>query len=394
VSETRRYFDNAATSHPKPPGVLAAVQHYFAHVHASAGRGAYREAVASEQILRRCRDAIRRLFGGRDDDHVIFTLNGTDALNLAIKGLVRPGDHVVTTAMDHNSVLRPLSAMAERDGVTWTAVKPDPVTTRVTVDDVAAALRPNTRLVALNHASNVTGVLQPLDAIAALCRERGVRLLVDAAQSAGHVPIDFGATPIDLLACPGHKGLLGPLGTGLLLIRGGVEHALRTTREGGTGSVSESAAQPESLPDRFEAGSHNAVGIAGLLAGVEWIAGQGVAKLRRHEEEICGRMMAQLNAISGLRWFGPRAIDQRVAVFSVRISGIEPVELSAVLDSQFGVLSRSGLHCAPLAHQTIGTLDRGGTTRLSAGPFLTAEDVDAATAALRSAAEATHAVSR
>jgi cysteine desulfurase family protein len=378
----RRYFDNAATSYPKPPSVAAAVQHYFEHVHASAGRGVYREAVESRRIVDACRSALRKLFHARPTDHVVFTLNGTDALNLAIKAVVRPGDHVVTTCLDHNSVLRPLHALHEFAGISWTAVAVQPQTTLLDTDNVASALRPDTRLVVVNHASNVTGTLQPIEAIAALCRARGVPLLVDAAQSAGHVPLDFAGAGVDLLACPGHKGLLGPLGTGVLLIRDGVEQQMRTVREGGTGSESERPIQPESLPDRFEAGSHNAPGIAGLLAAVEWILDRGLAELRRHELDLIERLIERLDAIAGLTWFGPREPQQRVGVFSLRIDGLEPGELSAVLESEFGILSRSGLHCAPLAHEALGTLKTGGTTRLSLGPFLAAADIDAAADAL------------
>ncbi len=385
----RRYFDNAATSHPKPSGVARAVQRYFDEIHASAGRGAYREAVASGHVLDGGRDALRRLFGCSPADHVIFSLNGTDALNLAIKSVLRPGDHAVTTDMDHNSVLRPLAALAGRDNVAWTSVKADLRTTRVCPDDIVAALRPNTRLVAVNHASNVTGVIQPIDVIAETCRERGILFLVDAAQTAGHVPLDFGALPVDLLAFPGHKGLLGPLGTGALLIRAGVEEHMQTVREGGTGSESERPVQPDALPDRFEAGSHNAIGIAGLLAGVEWILERGVEQLRAHEVQLCGRMQEGLAACHDVRVFGPTDLDHRVGVFSVRVDGFEPAEISALFEQRFGVLSRSGLHCAPLAHQTIGTLDDGGTTRLSFGPFLTDADVDVALAALAELARGT-----
>jgi cysteine desulfurase/selenocysteine lyase len=378
----RRYFDNAATSYPKPPAVAQAVQDYFARVHASAGRGAYREALACERILDDCRAALRQLFYCRPDDHVIFTLNGTDALNLAIKGVVRPGDHVVTTCLDHNSVLRPLSALQEQAGVTWTAVPVDHDSTRLDPADLAQALRPQTRLVVVNHASNVTGVLQPLEPIAEICRTREVLLLVDGAQSAGHVPIDFGRLGLDLLACPGHKGLLGPLGTGLFLIRAGVENQMRTVREGGTGSHSERPIQPPTLPDRFEAGSHNAVGLAGLLAAVTWINERTVAALREHEVTLCRHLSARLDEIEGLWWFGPRRAEDRVGVFSVRLEGVEPQELSALLESEYGVLTRSGLHCAPLAHRTLGTLEKGGTTRLSLGPFTTLADVEAACAGL------------
>lgn len=377
----RLYLDNSATSHPKPPGVLAAVVDYFESVHASAGRGSYREAVASARLLERSRAALARLLNCGPDDQVIFALNGTDALNLAIRGVLRPGDHAVTTAMDHNSVLRPLSALAEQMGVRWTAVEVDPDTTRLDPARLAAALRPDTRLVVVNHASNVTGVLQPIADVAAVCRSRGVTLLVDAAQSAGHVPIDFAGGGIDLLAMPGHKGLLGPLGTGVLVIRAGVAERMRTVREGGTGSASEQPAQPDVLPDRFEAGSHNGPGIAGLLAGCEWILERGVAALREHELRLSRRMIERLLEISGLEWYGPREVEQRVGVFSVHTAGLEPQELSALLEAR-GILTRSGLHCAPLAHRTIGSLPLGGTTRLSVGPFTTLADIDAAADAL------------
>lgn len=378
----RRYFENAATSFPKPPGVAEAVAHYLTHVGVSAGRGAYREAVESGRLLDECRQLLRRVLRANACDHVIFTLNGTDALNLGIKSLARPGAHFVTTAMDHNSVLRPLHALRDRMGAEVTIVAADPRTTLIDPGDIAAAVRPNTALVAVNHASNVTGALQPIADIAEICKRRDVPILVDAAQSAGHVPIDFSALPIDLLATPGHKGLLGPLGTGVLVIRDGFQERMQTVREGGTGSASEFPVQPEFLPDRFEAGSHNAVGLSGLNAALGWILQRGVDSLRQHEILLCERMMSHLSATPGLTWFGPRNPSHRVGVFSLRIDGLEPAELSAILETRFGVLSRSGLHCAPLAHRTTGTHARGGATRLSFGPLLKADDIDYAGAAL------------
>lgn len=386
ASRPRRYFDNAATSFPKPPGVTQALCDYQEQIGASAGRGAYREALEAGRMLERCRAAVRRLFHADPRDHVVFALNGTDALNIAIKSLVRPGEHVVTTALDHNSVLRPLAALEQRWQVRHTIVPADAASTRVDPQDVAAAVGPRTRLVIVNHASNVTGALQPVERIGEICRRRGVWLLVDAAQTAGHVPIDFSAQPIDLLACPGHKGLLGPLGTGILLIRHGLEERLATFREGGTGSNSERPVQPESLPDRLEAGSHNAVGLAGLLAALDWLTERTVAAVREHELDLCRQMAEALEATAELRWFGPRDPRQRVGVFSVRIEGLEPAELSAILEERFGILTRSGLHCAPLAHRTIGTDRSGGTTRLSTGVFTTSEDVRAAVEALAAVA--------
>ncbi len=382
-----RYLDNAATSFPKPPGVSEAVRDYLDNLGASAGRGGYRAALESGRMLEDCRAAIRRLLGGGPEHHVVFGLNGTDALNLAIKGLVRPGDHVVTTCMDHNSVLRPLSALHEQQHVEWTAVETDPQTTLIDPADLDRALRRDTALVIVNHASNVTGALQPIEAIAETCRKRGVPLLVDAAQSAGHVPIDLSALPIDLLACPGHKGLLGPLGTGVLCLRAKIAGRMRTVREGGTGSASEQPAQPDFLPDKLEAGSHNMAGIAGLLASVRWLLDRGIAAIRAHELALSRQMAARLDHCEGLRWFGPRD-DRRVGVFSVQIDGLEAAEASALLEDRFGILTRSGLHCAPLAHQTIGTAATGGTTRFSFGPFTTSEDIDAAGDALLQLARA------
>ncbi len=379
---TRRYFDNAATSFPKPPGVREAVCDYLDHVGASAGRGSYREALESRRLLDECRTAVRRVLGCRPTDEVIFTLNGTDALNLAIKGLVPAGSHVVTTVMDHNSVLRPLNALRSQRGITWTALPVDPRSTRLEPAALREALRRDTSLVVVNHASNVTGVLQPLAEIAALCRARGVPLLVDAAQSAGHVPIDFAQWDLDLLAAPGHKGLLGPLGTGVLVLRPEIAAAMQTWREGGTGSESELAVQPASLPDKFEAGSHNAVGLAGLRAALNWILARGVCSLRAQEEALCQRMSAGLDRVPGLAWYGPRDAAQRVGVFSVRLPGCAPAEVAAILESRYGILTRGGLHCAPGAHETIGTISDGGTTRFSLGAFHTSADIDGACSAL------------
>jgi len=384
---TRRYFDNAATSFPKPPGVVDAVTHYLTQIGASAGRGAYREAMESRRLLDQCRAAVRRLFNCSPDDDVVFTLNGTDALNIALKGLLADGDHVVTTAMDHNSVLRPLSALHEQRGIKWDAVAADPQTTLVNPDDIRAALTPRTRLVVVNHASNVTGALQPLEPIAEICSAAGVLCVVDAAQSAGHVPIDFSRlVGLSAIATPGHKGLLGPLGTGLLVLRAELAAEMSTVREGGTGSASELAVQPMSMPDKFESGSHNAPGIAGLLAALDWLESRGIGSLRQHELELMSAAMSRLDAIDGLTWYGPRNVADRVSVFSVRIAEMDPHELSALLESGFGVLSRSGLHCAPLAHRTIGTDTLGGTTRLSFGAFTTESDVEAAMVALETIA--------
>ena len=398
MSPARRlYFDNAATSFPKPPEVLRAMTDYAERLGASPGRGAYREAREAGEILDRCRRRLARLVGAESAEHVVFTLNTTDALNLAIRGVLDgagPGAHAVTTAMDHNSVLRPLNELVERTGVRRTVVPADPATGLVDPEDVRRAVEPGTRLVAAVHASNVTGTLQPVAEIGRVCRDAGVPFLVDAAQTVGHIPIDVGAMNIDLLAFPGHKGLLGPLGTGGLVIRPGLERTLSTVREGGTGSASELPVQPRSLPDRYEPGSHNAIGIAGLDAALAWLEERTVESIAAHERELTRRFLDGLRDASGapragLRLLGPATEADRVGVFAVVAEGLAPSALADRLERDHGVLTRPGLHCAPHAHETFGRspADVGpgaepGATRFSLGPFLTADDVDHATGAL------------
>ncbi|MFI4854056.1 MAG: aminotransferase class V-fold PLP-dependent enzyme [Phycisphaerales bacterium JB065] len=401
ASSERVYFDNAATSFPKPASVVRAMTDYATRLGASPGRGAYREAQESAQILSRCREAIRKLLNARSAEHVIFTLNTTDALNLAIKGLLLPrlatGEsvHVVTTAMDHNSVLRPLNALISQfDGLlTQTIVEADSQTGLVDPEAVRRAIRPDTRLVAVVHASNVTGSLQPIAAIGAVCRAMAVPLLVDAAQSAGHIPVDMQGMNIDLLAAPGHKGLLGPLGTGVLVMRPGMERMIHTTREGGTGSISEQPIHPLEMPDKYESGSHNTMGIAGLLAGVEYLLERGMDDLARHERELSEQFLRGIHDSSGhllpgLRLLGPPGVADRVGVFAVTVDGMSPLELAQELESRFGVLTRPGLHCAPHAHETMRTdpesvgAEMAGACRFSLGPFLSVQDVKYATDAL------------
>lgn len=371
----RLYADNAATSFPKPPAVWEAMRCYAVQLGASAGRGAYREAVETGELLARCRRQLAKFLNAESPNQVIFTHNCSAALNQAIKGLLRSGDHVVTTTMEHNSVLRPLnSLMVERD-ISVDYVQADPRTGIVDPDAVAAAIRPKTRLVAVVHASNVTGSLQPVAAIGAETRRRGVSFLVDAAQSAGHVSIDVREMGIDLLAVPGHKGLMGPLGTGALYLRAGLENDLSPLIEGGTGSVSEHPIQPDFLPDKFESGSHNAIGIAGLSAALSWLESESIGKLSQHDQSLCAAFIEAARGVDGLTVYGPMNPRHRVAVFSVRVEGFDAAELAAVLESDFEILTRPGIHCAPLAHRTIGTDTDGGTTRLSFGALNSVDDV-------------------
>ncbi len=385
---SRLYADNAATSFPKPPEVFEAMRAYAEHMGASAGRGAYREAVETGEVLASCRSRLARLIHAEAAEHVVFTMNCSAALNQAIKGHLRPGDHVITTTMEHNSVLRPLHAMTAAGLIQADYIQADASTGLIDADTLFAAVGPRTRLIAIVHGSNVSGSLQAIEAIGCEARRRGIALLVDAAQTIGHVPIDVQAAGIDLLAVPGHKGLMGPLGTGALYIRPGLEEAMRPLMEGGTGSLSDQPAQPEFMPDKFEPGSHNAIGLAGLDAAVAWIEDRTVDALRAHDLALSSRFLERTADIEGLTVFGPTVAEDRIAVFSVRIAGMSPDRLAATLESDFGILTRSGLHCAPMAHATFGTDYSGGTTRVSFGAYNSVEDVDRCAAALAELARA------
>jgi cysteine desulfurase family protein len=389
MSPRRLYLDNAATSFPKPPAVARAMADFATDVGASAGRGGYAAALEAAGLLVQCRRRVNQLINGEDPDHVVFTLNGTDALNLAIKGVLH-GDrpHAICTDADHNSVLRPLAALEARGEAEVTRVAIDPRTARVDPDDVRRAIRPDTRLIAVPHAGNVTGTVQPIRAIGQVAREHGVPFLVDAAQTAGHLPIDVRADLIDLLAAPGHKGLLGPLGTGVLYVRPGLETVLRPLREGGTGSDSESDRQPDAMPDRFEPGSPNVIGLAGLSAAVDWILERTVEKLAADDLDLCRTFIEGASDVPGLTYFGPQGVRDRLGVFAVRVDGLDPHEVATILETHYGICARAGLHCAPRAHAALGTLERGGLTRLSFGPFLSKQDVKYATDALAEIASA------
>lgn len=373
----RIYLDNAATTYPKPPTVIEAMQRYAVELGASPGRGAYRESRETGNLLSSCRELLCRLFNGESSSSIIFTLNASDSLNLAIQGWLRPGDHAITTWLDHNSVLRPYNALTNAGVIQQTRVQCDPITGIVDPDDIRKAIQKNTRLITIAHASNVTGTLQPAASIGRLAREHGIAFLLDAAQTLGHVPIDVQRDCIDFLAAPGHKGLLGPLGTGVLYVRPDLASKLQPIRYGGTGSLSESDVQPDFLPDRFEAGSHNAIGLAGLAAGVEYLLERGINEISNHQSRLSGAMLGICErGFPGLRLFGPRALCDRVGVFSVRLQGYDnPRALSDTLEQRFGLLTRAGLHCAPLAHRTMGSFDLGGTTRFSFGPFTTTQDI-------------------
>ncbi len=383
----RIYLDNAATSYPKPESVYATVDDYNRRVGAAVGRGAYQTAIAATAIVRRCRKRIAEVMGAESPEQIVFTFNGTDSLNLALHGLLKAGDHVVTSTIEHNSVLRPLREIQRNLGIEVSRVDAD-ATGVIGPQDIKRTLRPTTKLVVLVHASNVTGAIQPITDVGQMAREAGAFFLVDAAQTAGHLPIDLRTLPIDLLAAPGHKGLLGPLGTGILYVRPGVESHLSSLRQGGTGTRSEEDTQPESLPDEFESGNHNAPGLAGLEAAVGWLAERGVESIHRHSQGLVRQLLAGLAGLPGVRLFGPKTEQGRVGVVSLAIEGFDPQDVAAILDQNFGIECRAGLHCAPGAHRAIGSFASGGTVRLSVGPFTTADEIESAIAAVRQIAGA------
>jgi len=372
------YLDNAATSWPKPEAVYRALDHFMREVGATPGRGGHRREEEAQHIADQARQVLARLFNAPDPQGVAFTMNATQAINMALKGLLRPGDHVVTSSIEHNALWRPLKALEQR-GVQVTAV---PCASDGALDpaDVEAALRPETRLAAMLHGSNVLGTILPIAEIGKVCRHRGVPFLVDAAQTAGAYPIDVEAMHIDLLAFAGHKGLYGPHGTGGLVVRPGV--ALETWVEGGSGVESASETMPEALPARLEAGTQNAAGIAGLLEGVRFVLEQSVERIRAHEMEIAALLIEGLREIPGVTVLGPDALTRRTAVVSVTVEGYAPDQLATVLDQAFDVATRGGLHCAPQAHRTAGTLECGAL-RFSPGYFTTADEARHAVDALR-----------
>ncbi|QDV53231.1 aminotransferase class V-fold PLP-dependent enzyme [Gimesia fumaroli] len=380
------YLDNAATSFPKPESVYTAIDHYNRHVGAPIGRGAYRKSIELQSSIDQCRNLAATLLGAGRPEEIAFTFNGTDSLNTIIHGVLKPGDHVVTSDVEHNSVLRPLQTLKERWGLETTYI---PANESGVVDPAAFrdAIREKTRLIILNHASNVTGSIQPVNEVGEIARNAGVLFLVDAAQTAGHLPINVSQMPVDFLACPGHKGLLGPLGTGLIYLRAELADQVASFRQGGTGTRSEEETQPETLPDKFESGNHNAPGLVGLRASLEYVRDQGIAQLRQHEQQLTAHLIEGLQGLSGFELPGPSQQEGRVGVISLVNQMVEPQVLASILDENFGIQTRAGLHCAPRIHRAIQSRDAGGTLRLSPGPFTTMAQIETTISAMHELAD-------
>ena len=376
------YLDNAATTFPKPEAVYNAMMDCMKNYCANPGRAGHKLAMKAAREIYDTRENIAKLFNIDNPMNIVFTNNATDSLNLAIKGVVNKGDHIITTSMEHNSVIRPIKAL-EKVGVENTIVQCDEQGF-LNIDDLEKAIKPNTKLIVTTHASNVCGTLIDIKSISEIANKHNILYLIDASQTVGVYDIDLKDIKADMLAAPGHKGLLGPQGTGILYIREGLN--IDILKEGGTGSRSEDLFQPDLFPDKYESGTHNTPGIVGLNEGVKFIFKEGIDKIKEHEEELCKYMLERLEEVPNIIIYGPKDANKRASVISINIGNMDSGEITFLLDSEYNIATRSGIHCAPLAHKTLGTLEQGAV-RFSIGYFNTKEEIDKAVAALKEIAK-------
>jgi cysteine desulfurase/selenocysteine lyase len=378
------YLDNAATSWPKPPEVLKAISDVMERAGGNPGRSGHSLSAASARVVYDCREKVAEFFNVPDPLRVIFTANATQAINLALRGILKPGDQVVTTSMEHNAVMRPLRFL-EKQGVSLHIAQCG-ADGSLDIREISKLITTHTRLVVMTQASNISGTILPAAEVTAKAHELGVPVLIDASQSAGAIPIDMMGFGIDLLAFTGHKELMGPTGTGGLVINPGFDaSSIEPLTFGGTGSRSESEEQPEDLPDKFESGTANIMGIAGLSAGLGWIKDRGLDSIRDHTRLLVKTLIEGLSVIPGVKVYGTQNTESSVAIVSFTISGQRVSDIGYKLDEEYGILSRVGLHCAPAAHKTLGSFP-GGTVRLSPGIFITMDDIDKTLKAIQEAA--------
>lgn len=373
------YLDNGATSFPKPEEVYAFMDSFYRTFGVNPGRSGYDLCLEAAAVVDGTRRQLAALFNGSDPNRLCFGYNSTDALNLIIYGLLRPGDHAITTSLEHNSVLRPLWHLS-RDGVEVDYVPFDGAGF-VDPDEVRRRFRPNTRLVIVNHASNVIGTVQPVGAIGRFCREAGIPFAIDASQSAGKVPIDVEAQCLDAIAFTGHKSLLGPTGIGGLYVREGID--IRQTRAGGTGVRSAERAHLEEYPYRLEYGTPNVAGIAGLHAGLKWIEAQGMESIHEQEMRLARMLRDGLAGIPGVILYCLEDLTDHIAVLAFNVQGMDAGDVGTMLDVDYDIACRTGLHCAPLVHEQMGTAQIRGAVRFGIGPFNTEEHISAAIEAVR-----------
>ena len=379
------YLDNAATSFPKPECVYAAVNDWLRNGMA-AGRGSHQGTDDTGRMIDLGRSRLAQLLGLRSPSRVIYTLNCTDSLNIVLQGILNEGDRVVASKIDHNSVLRPLQALKQRD-VTVDLADFDPVSGQIDVEQFSRLVSSHpTRLAVITHASNVTGTLQPIQELIRIAHKAGAAVLLDAAQTAGHIPISMPEMGIEFLAAAGHKGLLGPLGTGVLCLGIDQEKTLRPLRYGGTGTSSELLEQPFEMPSRYESGNANVPGIAGLCAGAGWILKESVESIHQRIQASTHSLMNSLQEIPGVELLSP-AQSENVGIVTFNIKNQDCREVAMILDQSFRIQCRAGLHCAPLAHKTLRTFDRGGAVRFSPGVFTTAQEIQAAIEAVHAIAQ-------
>lgn len=371
------YLDNAATTYPKPEKVYDSIMDCMKNYCANPGRAGHKLAMRAAREIYDARENIAKLFNIDNPMNVIFTNNATDSLNLAIKGVVKSGDHIITTSMEHNSVIRPIKSL-ENHGVENTIVQCDKEGF-LNIEDLKKAIKSNTKLIVTTHASNVVGTLIDIKAIGEVAKEHNLLYLVDASQTAGVYDINVSDINVDMIAAPGHKCLLGPQGTGILYIREGLN--VNILKEGGTGSKSEDLFQPDLVPDKYEAGTHNTPGIVGLNEGVKFVLEKGIDNIRNHEEKLCEYMLNKLEEVPNIVVYGTKDSKKRAAVIAINIGNMDSGEITFLLDSQYQIATRSGIHCSPLAHQTLGTLEQG-VVRFSLGYFNTESDIDEAIRAL------------
>ena len=373
------YLDNASTTFPKAPNVASAMADYITNCGININRGSYSLAYDVEDIIYTTRQRLHTLFNGHDPSHVIFTQNVTMSLNMVIKGLLKAGDHVLVSSMEHNAVMRPLTQLLD-EGITFDTIPCDS-TGSIQMDSIEPLIRPNTVALIINHASNVCGTIQPLKSIGPICKAHNLQFIVDAAQTAGVIPIDVKACHIDALCFTGHKGLLGPQGIGGIILTKEMAQTLTPLIAGGTGSFSHLETMPTHMPDAFEAGTLNLPGIIGLNEGLAYIESQGMENIHNHELVLTQSFLEGLQSIDGINIVGKQNIQDRTAVVSITIDGMDPANIAYELESTYHIMTRVGLHCAPRAHQTLGTYPEG-TVRFSFGYANTHKDVESALSAL------------